>query len=202
MAQVSNQIQLDFKHIDEKGLKKVLTAFKKDACPVTEVEANNIPKRENGSPVKSFTLTFEDGQKVFCKVKADGTVFQVKLNNKVVPIKNVDNMDKAVHEIADYVGQNAKAYARAKINREKRLKKPPVVKVVTTRKMQIDVKQSELTKINEDNAGLEAQLKEYGTDEVSAQLEKAKKDLESELQRTDDLNTAIAELQKEIGGNV
>ena len=98
MPPASNQLKLDFNKLTEKNLQPILKKFAKYEYPVVSVDAPNKGKRESGVLVKSFTLTFEDSQKVLVKVKSDGTIFQVRLNNKVVPIQHVDDLSKAVTE--------------------------------------------------------------------------------------------------------
>ena len=99
----------------ESSLKPIAKNFDKWQCTVASITATNKAKRESAFLIKDFTFVFKDGQKLLIRVKADGTVFQPKLNNKVVPIRHVDDIDKAVIELVDYVQGNAKAYERAKI---------------------------------------------------------------------------------------
>ena len=117
-------ISIDFDNFTEKGLKKVITTFEKQSLPVASVDATNRPKRESGFSVKAATLHFESGQKLLLKAKANGSVFQVKLNNKVLPIKNVDDLKKAVSEVIAFVKINEPKFLKQKANREALKEKP------------------------------------------------------------------------------
>jgi len=197
MPPKSNQVTLDFDKLTEAGLKPILKRFSKWNCPVATVDAPNKSKRESGFLVKYFTLVFEDGQQMLVRVKADGTVFQVKLNNKVVPIKNVNDIDKAIIEMVDYVQDNAKAYARAKMQREKRKIKPPIPSIKTTRQEKITHEKEKLEQISQSNAAVERQYNEtlVAINAKQAELEAAEKALVQEKEKTRDLEEEFAELK-------
>ena len=198
MPPISNQIKLDFENLTKAGLKKLLKVFEKQQCPVASVDAPNKSKRESGMLTKSFTLTFEDGQNLQIRVKADGTVYQVRLNNKVMPIKHVDDLDKAVTEMIDYVQDNAKAYERAKIQREKRKIRVPKPAVLTSRKEKIAQAKEELDLRDASNAALEQQKAELDAamSDKSGQLERVMRDLDAEKAKTEKLEATLAALQK------
>ena len=107
-------IQIDFEKFNKPGLKPILEKFNQAGLPVADVEATNKAKRESGFLVKSALITFESGQKLLVKAKAGGSIFQVKLNNKVLAIKNVDDIDKAVAEVLSFVKENDVRYQKAK----------------------------------------------------------------------------------------
>lgn len=198
MPPISNQIKLDFENLTKAGLKKLLKVFEKLQCPVASVDAPNKSKRESGMLTKSFTLTFEDGQNLQIRVKADGTVYQVRLNNKVMPIKHVDDLDKAVTEMIDYVQDNAKAYERAKIQREKRKIRVPKPAVLTSRKEKIAQAKEELDQLDASNTALEQQKAELDAamSDKSGQLERVMRDLDAEKAKTEKLEATLAALQK------
>ena len=198
MPPISNQIKLDFENLTKAGIKKLLKVFEKQQCPVASVDAPNKSKRESGMLTKSFTLTFEDGQNLQIRVKADGTVYQVRLNNKVMPIKHVDDLDKAVTEMIDYVQDNAKAYERAKIQREKRKIRVPKPAVLTSRKEKIAQAKEELDQLDASNTALEQQKAELDAamSDKSGQLERVMRDLDAEKAKTEKLEATLAALQK------
>ena len=109
MAMQSNQVKLDFEKMTEAGLKPLAKKFEKWGLTVKNIDSTNKAKRESGFMIKDATFTFSDGQQMLVRVKQEGTAFQVKLNNKVVPIKNVADINKAVIEMVDYIQSNAKA---------------------------------------------------------------------------------------------
>lgn len=198
MAVPSKQVRLPFDRLTETNLKPIVKKFTKWGLEIVSIDAPNKAKRESGFLLKNFTLEFKDGQKLLVRVKSDGTVFQVKLNNKVVPVKNVDDMEKAVGEMIDYVMYNAKAYERAKLQREKRKKlniKTP--SVTTSRKEKIAKAKAQLSELNGSNTDLEKQLAEIqnGSGNKNSELEAAKAALAKEKARTIELEKTLAELQ-------
>lgn len=202
MAAQTNQIRLPFDNLTPSGLKPVLKKFEKFQCKVASVDAPNKSKRESGFAVKRFTLKFEDGQQLEVAVKADGTVFQTKLNKKAVPIHAVDNMDRAITELIDYVQENAKAYQRAKIQREKRIAKlagQQRPSITTSRKEKIEQAKAHLAEVQSSNDGLQKQLDEInaGMNGKQGELDAASKALQAEKALTTDLEKQIADLQAE-----
>ena len=201
MPSVSKQVRLPFENLTEAGLKPLLKKFATWKCPVASVDAPNKAKRESGFLVKNFTLTFEDGQKMLVRVKADGTVFQVKLNNKVVPIRHVDDLDKAVIELVDYVQENARAYERAKIQREKRKLLPPKPSITLSRKEKLKQSREALQQLTDSNQDLEGQVasSQSDVDRKSEQLAAAETSLARERDKTKKLQEELEEIQKKQG---
>lgn len=150
------------------------------------MDAPNKGKRESGMLIKTFTLAFEDSQQLLVRVKSDGTIFQVKLNNRVIPVRNVDNIDKAISELCDFMYDNAKAFARAKAQRERRKLKPPTPSVTTTRSEKIARAKDDLQTVTQNNAEMENQLAQINGPAASNadKLKKAKDDLAAERKRT------------------
>lgn len=201
MPPKSNQLTLNFEKLTEKALQPILKKFQKVGHTVAKVDAPNKAKRESGFLIKNFTLTFEDDQQILVRVKAGGTIFQVKLNNRVVPIKHVDDLEKAINEIADYLYDNAKAFAKAKAQRERRKLKPPTPSITTTRKEKIEKAKADLEAVSKNNSDLEKQLAESNiliTDNQT-KLEAAERSLAVEKTKTANLEAQIAKLQKAQG---
>ena len=197
MAAPSKQVRLNFEKLTESGLNPILKKMEKWGLKVASVDAPNKAKRESGMLVKKATIVFDDGQKMLIRVKADGTVFQVRLNNKVVPIKNVDNMDKAIGEMVDYVQDNAKAYERAKLQREKRRRitvDPPAV--TTTRQEKLAHAKEQLTELSSSNTSLEEQHAQLTATYESKlrELQQAEADLAAEEAKTEELQRTLDEL--------
>ncbi|MBQ7609094.1 MAG: hypothetical protein IJU76_14185 [Desulfovibrionaceae bacterium] len=199
MPPTSRQVKIDFEKMTESGLKPIAKKFEKWQCPVVSIEATNKGKRESGFLIKDFTFVFEDGQKLLVRVKGDGTVFQTKLNNKVVPVRHVDDIDKAIVEMVNYVQENAKAYERAKIQREKarrqQVKKP---KVVTSRAEKIAGYTEKFNQVAQSNTELQKQLDEIAAAIADKQEELGKADqaLVTERKRTDELTAEIKTLEE------
>lgn len=201
MPPKSNQVTLDFEKLTERNLQPIIKRFKKAGYTVTKVDAPNKGKRESGFLIKNFTLTFEDEQQILVRVKADGTIFQVKLNNRVVPVQHVDDMEKAIGEMCNHMYDNAKAFARAKAQRERRKIKPPMPAVTTTRKEKLAKAREDLATISQNNADLDKQLSETNSAMAvnRAKLEEAQRALEAEKAKTVALEAQISEFQKAQG---
>lgn len=105
-------LSFDFAQFNEKGLKKVIDEFKKQNLSVTSVEADNKPKRQSGVQTKKATLHFSDGQKLMLQATAQGAIFQVRLNTRVIPVKHVDDLKKAIVEISAKVKSNSKQFQK------------------------------------------------------------------------------------------
>lgn len=200
MPATTNQVRLDFDKITERGLSQILNLFQKHKLPVTKVEATNKAKRESGFLLKDVSLYFDDGQKVFVRIKADGTVFQVKLNNKVVPIRHVDDMGKAVVEVCDYVDGNRKKFEAAKVQREKRKKLDLDVQPVrTSRAEKIEQMQAALAEVQgEVSSGQrEADDKEKALEGSRSSLAELEAQLATEVEKTGQLEAELKEVTKE-----
>lgn len=198
MAPATKQVRLPFDKMTETNLRPFIKKFEKWGVHISKIEASNVGKRESGFLLKDALFIFEDGQKMLVRVKSDGTVFQVKLNNKVLPLKSVDNVDKAVIEIVDYIQANAKAYERAKIQREKRKAKPDTPSVTTSRREKISRVQDELRELSASITDLDQQHTEAQSraQNKQAELQKAESEFAAEKEKTAKLEHELASLMK------
>lgn len=207
---VSGQVRLDFDHIDKNGLKKVVQAFNKAGCEVADVEATNKPKREMGMPVKRFTVIMTDRTAVEIAVKSDGTAFQAKTGvvpesgtrrMKPFPVKNTDNLGKAIKELAAQL--KYENVERAK--REKRAAKTAALKetkpkVSTSRKKKLEALEAEISELEPQVTSLEDQqskLKE-AEDKAAEGLDKAQSELLKEQDRNKSLKKEKDSLEQEL----
>lgn len=198
MAPTTKQVRLPFDKMTETSLRPFIKKFEKWGVHISKIEASNVGKRESGFLLKDALFIFEDGQKMLVKVKSDGTVFQVKLNNKVLPLKSVDNVDKAVIEMVDYIQANAKAYERAKIQREKRKAKPDTPSVTTSRREKISRVKDELRELSASITDLDQQHTEAQSraQNKQAELQKAESEFTAEKEKTAKLENELASLMK------
>lgn len=198
---ISSQVKLVFDKLDEKGLQPVVKKFEQKGYKIIQVDANNRARRESGFAIKNFTLTFEDEQKLLVRVKGDGTVFQVKLNNRVMPVKHVDDIDKAISEMCMYLYDNAKTFERSKKQRERRKKvsteKP---RTTTSRAEKIASYQEYIKTIEADMADMTSQVKVLKEDleAKTSELDQTNKLLEAEYKRTNELNAEIRQVKAEL----
>lgn len=193
-------ITIDFKRFNEAGLKPVMRKFKQAGLPIVKVEGTNKAKRESGFLTKMVKLHFESGQKLLVKAKASGGIFQVKLNAKVLPIKHVDDMDKAVQEVIRHTRSNEKAYLKRKKAREQKIKipKPKIKPVNTSVKKQIETFQASLDEQVGERENLEKQAADVQTETTTKQEQFAnlQAELDAENERTDILRDEISELKE------
>lgn len=201
MPPKSNQLTLDFEKLTERNLQPIIKKFKKAGYTVTKVDAPNKGKRESGFLIKSFTLTFEDEQTLLVRVKSGGVIFQVKLNKKVVPVKHVDDMDKAISEMCNFMYDNAKAYERVKKQRERQKIKPPAPSITTSRKEKIDKLTRDLELLNQNLASLDGEFAQNKAwvDEAEKTVAALREELEAEKRITADLEAEIEKLSREQG---
>jgi chromosome segregation ATPase len=194
-------VTLDYDKMTKAGLKSLVRRFARHKLTVVDIEATNRPKRQSGYQIKDAVFVFETGQRLLVRVKAGGTVFQVKLNNKVIPIKHVDDLDKAMIEVVDAVQQNEKRYLAAKKKREekKKLGKVPAPRIRTTRKEQLEQTEARVKE-------LEGRREEFRRSAETLSSEAAQKnetlaDLQSELselqERSRNLEAELEALQQE-----
>lgn len=107
-------LSFDFANFDAKGLKPIVSAFGRSKLPVLKdekgvpkIEATNRIKRIKGFPTKTATFYFVDGQSLTISATSEGSIYQVKLNKLVVPVKNVDDLSAAVKELAAMIKKNS-----------------------------------------------------------------------------------------------
>lgn len=130
--------KISFVNFHERGLKPITDALSREGQKVAGVKATNMPKREVGFQIKSAMITLESGQKLEIKIKANGSIFQVRLNGKVVPVKNSEDIDepanlkKAVKEMAGYIQRNEAAYIKQRNRRLARQKVTPTPKATAS----------------------------------------------------------------------
>lgn len=84
----------------DKSLAKLKQFFTRAGSPVVTAEPSAKTMRSSGVSYRELSLTFGDSQRVTLRVKATGDVYQVLLNDKLIPLKAQDDHIKAVAEIA------------------------------------------------------------------------------------------------------
>lgn len=95
------------------ALKKVKQLMIRAGQAVVGTEFIDKPKRTNSITYREAFLTLASGQAVTLRVTAAGDIYQVLLNNSVVPIKAHDDTAKAVAEIAALAEKNQAAFQKA-----------------------------------------------------------------------------------------
>ncbi|MBE0507907.1 MAG: hypothetical protein IBX50_14545 [Marinospirillum sp.] len=115
-----------FDSFDAQGVEPIKKAFERAGATVIEVDAPNRASRRAGYQVKKSTFFLADGQQIMMLLKNDGEgngdIYQVQLNSRVIPVKNVDDMSKAAAEIARMAKANSPAFTKAQRRKHQKLK--------------------------------------------------------------------------------
>lgn len=147
-----SKLRIDYVNFYEKNMEPIAKAFGQNKLAVVNVKATNMAKRENGVAIKEAQFEFKSGQKLVIKIKADGGVFQVKLNGKVLPIKEVFDVDAAFKEIVRMVKQNEAAYLAQKEKQQeqaaKRLARTAVVRASSSAQAKLEAAHAKLSETN------------------------------------------------------
>ncbi|MBY0475390.1 MAG: hypothetical protein K2Q13_10085 [Nitrosomonas sp.] len=85
--------------VKDKAAKEAEKYFARAGAHVIQQDVLTAAKRAAGISFREMLLTFADSQKVILRIKQTGDIFQVLLNNKILPIKNQDDHVKAISEI-------------------------------------------------------------------------------------------------------
>lgn len=113
--------------VGDKATREVKTLFNRGGRSVSEASIDVKIKKSSGIAYREMFLTFLDSQTIALRIKETGDIFQVLLNNKIIPIRNQDDHKKAIAEIIAAVAANSQKFqlAMAKI-------KPPKTSAVKT----------------------------------------------------------------------
>lgn len=128
----------------DKALKQVSQLMIRAGQPVIGTEFVDKPKRSSNITYRQAHLTLASGQMVTLNVTTTGDIYQVLLNNKVIPIRAHDDVPKAVVEIAGMAEKNQaafqKAQARVKVEIPPGMTTPrkKIVDALTERSAQLD----------------------------------------------------------------
>lgn len=176
---MSNLIEFADLTVGNRAVKKVTQAFTRAGAPVATIDMDGKTKRSSGVSFRSLFMTFVDGQKVEMQVKKDGTVFAVKINGSIRPMKEQDDHRKAVAELVKYLEAGRKKHqqklARIKTRLPKGIKTAaPKMEVALKSKMgQLD---SEIAAARTTVNTLREELGEPALDSVELALDEVEAD--------------------------
>lgn len=94
------------------AMRRVTTLFSRAGAPVVEVVCDGKTKRTASTSYREVALSFADSQQLTLRIKATGDVYQVLLNGKPIPVKEQDDPDKAVGELAGLLDGNRKKFQK------------------------------------------------------------------------------------------
>jgi len=197
----STYLSFDYEKFNESGLKKVIAEFKKHDVYVTGVVATNKPKRKQGVQTKKAELFFKDGQKLTLQVTAQGAIFQVAVNGRVIPIRSINNLKKAVKEVSEKILKNSPAFQKAQARKMAKAITEPVVekKKVVNLASKIKALESEITSFEETASDLQQQRDKLT--EESQTVEASRDDIESKLLIEEDRNNQLKAELKQLKEN-
>ena len=160
----------------DKTLRQIQRTFSRMGANVVQTDIPTSTKRRAGISFKEVTLTFADGQTVTFCVKKTGDIFQVKLNNKALPIRNQDDQKKALQEIVDAMDKGRTAFqkrqAMIKVQPPKTIRTaaPKMQEGLANRKTElqaaIEEAKTELASIRQQIVDIDAEISKYQTDTV------------------------------------
>lgn len=115
-------LNLKFKNLDKRGVKPLLDVLrKKYKLGIEIIDAPNKIKREAGFATKRVMITFTSGQSLELRFKPDDSkgldIYQVRLNGKVLPVRETENFEKGLAEVAKVIQSRQSRYKALKAKR-------------------------------------------------------------------------------------
>lgn len=83
----------------QSAMRRVLSLFARAGLKVIDVAADGKTQRTAGVSFREVGLTFADSQKLALRVKATGDVYEVRINDRKVPVSAQSDPARAVAEL-------------------------------------------------------------------------------------------------------
>lgn len=96
---------------EDETLRQMKATFARYGATVEDVDISSI-KRTAGVTYREVSLIFADSLNVTFRVKKTGDIYEVRINKKALPIKNQDDQEKAIKEIASALDARRRALQR------------------------------------------------------------------------------------------
>jgi hypothetical protein len=90
----------------ERAVRKVTALFVRAGLEIVSVGSSGKAARIAGVSYREVTYTFADSQSLGLRIKATGDVYEVRVNGKVVPIKEQDDPAKAAAELVSMLDKS------------------------------------------------------------------------------------------------
>lgn len=107
------QFNFDNPSEKDKAVKTVVQRFRLAGAQVITSLVDKTMSRRAGVTYRNLNLTFADGQTVTMAFKSTGDVFEVRVNGKVTPLKDQEDYQAAISEIAGRMDIGRDAFQRA-----------------------------------------------------------------------------------------
>ena len=116
---------------EAESMKRLIKMFTMLGETLVSHDVEKTLKRSAGITYKNVDLTFADSQTVTLAIKNTGDIWQVKVNNKLTPLRNQDahKPESVIQEIVQKIKAGRTAYQKALANK---VKADDVVKAART----------------------------------------------------------------------
>ena len=120
---MNSPLLFDIKNLstEAESMKRLIDMFSMLGETLVNHDAEKTLKRSAGITYKNVDLTFADSQTVTFSIKNTGDIWQVKVNNKLTPLRNQDahKPEAVVQEIAQKIKAGRTAYQKAQAAKTK-----------------------------------------------------------------------------------
>ena len=160
---------------EDKAVKAVTKEFAKHGITVvaTGVEP---PRRTSGVSYREFFFSFSDNQSARFSVTRSGDVFEVKVNGRLLPIKNQEDHGKAILEVVNKLDSGRKNWQR-KMDKIKLARKEAANSISTSRtarfklleeqaaeyRSMLSMMQSDRERLQQELASINKQIEQVGS---------------------------------------
>lgn len=110
----NKHILFDFQGMTGKdaGTLEAKRYFARAGAKVVEADTSGGVKRVAGVSYRELRMIFGDGQTATLRVKQTGDIFQVMVNDRIIPIKHQDDHEKAIEEISRAMDNGRAAFQK------------------------------------------------------------------------------------------
>lgn len=128
----------------DQAVKEVIKRFRVAGSQVITSEFDAKTSTRAGVKFRALNLTFADGQTVAMAFKATGDVFEVKVNGKVLPLKNQDDYVASISEIVSRLDAGRSGFQKALARSKVPL--PPSIRVSRTKMRELKIEKRDALK--------------------------------------------------------
>ena len=123
--------------------KKLVTAFKRAGAEIAASWIGDKSVRESGVTYRTIGFGMADSQEIILRVKQTGDIYQVRMNGKVLPLKQQDDVKLALVEIVKALDANTNKFQKA-LSRKKATPPKGTATTRTTRIKALEEQEAEL----------------------------------------------------------
>jgi chromosome segregation ATPase len=143
----------DYDNFNEVGLKPLKEALGRFKVRVVSIDGSNRPTRSGGVQTKKAVLSISDGQSLMLQVTAQGAVYQVRLNNQIIPVRAKEDLSAIAQELGKTIRDNRTQFRKKAEAKAEKLQ----AGVSTPRKVALSTKKK-LEELSAKNSPLMARL--------------------------------------------